>query len=228
MKTNAFLLGASLAVAGCAAMEQMDREWGGTPSPAVAMFAAQSDVAGEVCPAVPSSLKRREEQTKKVYETTLMLYIYMDDPSFARSRAESASKYRSSWPRMSANEQAAFCNEYYQEVATVTTSKASIDASKFREHFSPPSKAARDRQAAGAVVLGAASIAATAGGIAQADNANFDGAARLNDAGRVLASGIPTNSSSPGYCPAYGHFTQHGAPAGSAPWKRYVSLRSCP
>lgn len=228
MKNIAFVGALSLAVAGCAGMEQRNKDWSGTPSPSVAMFAAQSDFAGEACPAVPASLKRREELTKKVFESTLMLYVYMDDPSFARSRAESVARYRSSWPAMSASEKTAYCNEYYQEISTVTTSMASIDAAKFKEYFSPPSQAALDRQAKEGLLIAAASVAATAGGVAQTDNENFDGAGRLNSAGQALAGAIAANSTRPGNCPAYGHFTQHAAPAGSSAWKRYVSLRSCP
>lgn len=222
-----FLIAASLAVAGCAGIEQHNKDLGGKPSPSVAMFAAQSDFAGEACPAVPASLKRREELNKKVFESTLMLYSYMDDATFAGSRAESTAKYRSSWPAMSASKKVAFCNEYYQEISTVTTSMASIDAAALKEYFSPPSQAALDRQATAGLLIAGASIAANAGAVAQVDNSNFDGAARLNSVGGSLSDALPSNSARPGYCPAYGHFTHYAAPAGAAPWTSYVSLRTC-
>lgn len=227
MKPLSFLVVASLAISGCASMEQKDREWAGTASPAVAMFAAQSEIAPELCPAAPDSLKRRENLIAKVRHAGLMVDTYRNQPSFAQALSESQAKYRMAWSSMSANERNAFCNEYYQDLSSVTSSGAHIAADKIRMHFSPPTKAARDRQARGAMVLGAASIAATAGGVAQADNANFDGATRLNDAGQIIASAIPSNSASPGSCPAYGHFTQQTAPASHEAWKRYVSLRSC-
>lgn len=208
-------------------MEERNREWAGTPSPAVAMFAAQSDFAGEMCPAAPEALKSRESLTKKVRHAGLMVDTYVTYPAFAQSLAKSRERYRAAWASMSANEKTAFCSEYYQELSTVNASMAHLDADALRMHFSPPSQAARDRQQAAGLLLGAASVAATAGGIAQVDNKNFDGAARLNSAGGVLANAIPGDISSPRYCPAYEHFTRHDAPGGHGTWKRYVSIRSC-
>lgn len=215
----------SLALAGCD-LAQMHKDNAGSPSPAVAMFAAQYDFATEVCTEVPEELESRRELTQRV----LIQYrdVYMTYPSFTKSLGESKAKYRKAWDSAGAQGRAAFCRDYYQELETTTVSMASRRGEAFRSYFSPPSQAALERQASAGVLLGVASIAASAGSVAQVDNGNFAGAGRLNDAGQIMADAMSGNAPRAGYCRAYDHFMQAGAPASHGVWKRYQSLKSCP
>ncbi|ULB09174.1 hypothetical protein ORIO_04440 [Cereibacter azotoformans] len=216
-----------IAVSACNT-EQNNKEWAGAPSPAVAMFAVQSNFASDVCLGAPQSLKRREDLTQKVRDAMLMVETYKVYPTFVQSMNEAGDKYKKTWSLMSDHEKTDFCEDYYQELAITTASMASVDADKMRTFFSPPSDTALKRQALGAVALGAISVTASAGGITQSNKGNFDGAGRLNDVGRAAASVMPSGSSERiGYCAEYEHFTQHGSPVGHKTWRQYRSLASC-
>lgn len=218
-----------LALVSACDMQKQNQETAGQPSPSVAMFAAQSDFTQNVCLDVPPSLERRADLTDKVRDGILMLDTYNRYPAFVQALSQSSKKYASAWAMMSAGDRVAYCSNYYQDLASVTPSMATIDAADLRTFFSPPSDAALKRQAVGGIALGAISVAASVGSVTQTNNGNFGAASRLNDVGQMTAQAIPDGSrNSAAYCPAYDHFKQFSAPVGHSVWKQYRSLRKCP
>lgn len=225
-------LAAAALVSACAdAWEQKNIDLAGAPSPSVAMYASQIRFAGSVCDTADS--KAAEDFARGTLEVGLQAGFYEKHyDRFAQSAAQSLQRYGAHWRGMDQTGRARFCEGYRRDVmATQQTfglSRAQVRAGKLKAFFSPPSQPTAERQTQATLVLAVLAAATIAGSVAQVDNGNFDGAARLNDATGAITGAMTSPNVVAAACPAYSAFTRHDAGAGDPVWGSYVSIASCP
>lgn len=193
--TKKIILTFSILVAGCSSFEKRINDSFGHPTDAIAVYAAQSLHAKNVCSHYVSN-----ESNERFYEWGVIAGLMIPhhrkiSDGFKDIEDEYIKKYSNNWLQISESEKDKFCLDYKKEVIfseDLSRIRLIESGGRFRNFFTVVSAEAKSREKTGALILGATSIAFSFAGLNQTSKHNFSGASTLNNYAQVFANSMPS------------------------------------
>lgn len=202
----------------------------GSPTPALSLYAAQSEFAHEECGLAPT------KENERFYHWAIRGGLAVDeyrrkDEDFARIEKLLLQRYHQTWSQLSDGQKSNFCKSYSDDVSWAKDSGRMkiLDVSiKFRSHFSPPSKERIDRAKKANIFAAILSLGFTAAGVNQVNQHDFSTARQFNNYGGVFANLI----NDPGAvmqtpCESYLPFLLANIRPEDLRFDTYYSIRDC-
>lgn len=201
----------------------------GNPTPAVALYAAQTGFARKVCGLPPT--KQNERFFEWAVRKGMMLDEYRrKDHQFAQLESEFVTKYQAVWENADEDKISNFCRNYISDVEWAKNSnrlKIFNTSDRFRSYFSPLSQERIELAKKANIALGVLSLGSTIASVNQARQGDFSSSQQLNEYGGVFAHSM----GSPGVaaqlpCQSFMPFMMANFDADIS-YDSYYSIREC-
>ena len=182
-------------VTGCSSFEERVNDSFGHPTDAIAVYAAQSLHAKNVCSHYVSN-----ESNERFYEWGVRAGLMIPhhrktSDGFKDIEDEYLKKYSNNWLKISESKKDKFCLDYKKEVIfseELSRIRLIESGGRFRNFFAVVSEKAKSREKTGALILGATSVVFSFAGLNQTSKHNFSGASTLNNYAQFFSNSMPS------------------------------------